>query len=122
MNRGRNPKVGKSKATIIPKGYDWGLYVWKKADGKWFTDGQGNVLNIPAMRGDLEKLGEISRVAAHHGQGDGQAIFFPGIKRVTDEVYSEQKDRMAQGLIPNMDDLGAVHAAQQTLKQYGDEG
>jgi len=26
---------------------------------------------------------------------------------------------MRQGLIPNLNDLGAVHAAQQTIKRYG---
>jgi hypothetical protein len=36
-------------------------------------------------------------------------------------VYSEQKQRMAEGLIPSMNDLGAVHAAQQTVKKWGSE-
>jgi hypothetical protein len=41
--------------------------------------------------------------------------------RVTDEEYSEQLERMKSGLIPNMNDLGAVHAAQQTVKKWGSE-
>jgi hypothetical protein len=41
--------------------------------------------------------------------------------RVTDEEYSEQVDRMSQGLIPNLNDLGAVAAAKNTIKLYGDE-
>jgi len=28
---------------------------------------------------------------------------------------------MSQGLIPNLNDLGAVHAAQQTVKKWGSE-
>jgi hypothetical protein len=28
---------------------------------------------------------------------------------------------MKQGLIPNLNDLGAVHAAKQTIALYGDE-
>jgi len=28
-------------------------------------------------------------------------------------------DRFKQGLIPSMNDLGAIHAAQQTLKTHG---
>jgi len=46
MSNTRKPKVGKSKATIIDKGYDWGLYFWKLPDGHLFNDGQGNLLNI----------------------------------------------------------------------------
>ena len=118
----KNPnQIGKSKIKVIDKMYDWGIYVWKKQNGKWFTDGQGNVLNIPSMKGDISKIAELKKVAAHYGEPDGEAVFFAGLNRVSDEEYSEQKQRMAEGLIPNMNDLGAVHAAQQTIKKYGVE-
>jgi hypothetical protein len=122
MNAGREDQIGKSKVTFIDKGYDWGIYVWKRANGKWFTDGSGNILNIPSMKGDISKLSELKQAAAYHGEPDGEPVFFSGLSRVTDEEYSEQLDRMKEGLIPNLNDLGAVHAAQQTLKAYGDEG
>jgi hypothetical protein len=48
-------------------------------------------------------------------------VFFSGLSRVSDEEYNEQLERMKEGLIPNMNDLGAVHAAQQTVKAYGSE-
>lgn len=112
-------KVGKSKIKVIDKNYDWGIYVWKKSNGKWFTDGQGNILNIPSMRGDLSKLAELKKAAAHYGEPDGEAVFFAGLSRISDEEYSEQKQRMSEGLIPNLNDLGAVYAAQQTIKKYG---
>lgn len=116
-------QVGESRIQVLEKNYDWGLYVYKKANGRWFTDGNGSVLNIPAMKGDISKISELKNAAIYYGDaGDGQCIFVAGLNRVTEEEYSEQKDRMAQGLIPNMNDLGAVHAAQQTLKQWGDEG
>jgi hypothetical protein len=116
-------QVGESRVQVLEKNYNWGLYVYKKANGRWFTDGNGSVLNIPAMKGDISKIAELKDAAIYYGDpGDGQCIFVAGLNRVTEEEYSEQKDRMAQGLIPNMNDLGAVHAAQQTLKQWGDEG
>ena len=121
MSNTRKAKVGNSKATFIPKDYDWGLYFWRLPDGHLFHDGEGNLLNIPAMKHDLSKIAELRKVAAHYGQPDGEPWFYPGIKRATDEQLSEQKDRMKQGLIPNLDDLGAVHAAQQSIKQYGGE-
>jgi len=118
--KSQNPnKIGKSKIKVIDKNYDWGIYVWQKANGKWFTDGQGNVLNIPSMKGDISKIAELKKAAEHYGQPDGQAVFFPGLNRISDEEYSEQKQRMMEGLIPNLNDLGAVHAAQQTIKRYG---
>lgn len=117
-----NEKIGKSKVTVLDKKYDWGIYVWIKANGKPFTDGNQSVLNIPAHRGEQGQIEKLRQAAAYYGEGDGHAEFYPGLSRVSEEEYAEQKERMAQGLIPNMNDLGAVHAAQQTLKQYGDEG
>jgi superfamily I DNA/RNA helicase len=122
MSSKKENQVGKSKATMIPKMYDWGIYVWKRSNGKWFTDGEGNILNIPSMRDDITKLAELRNAAAHYGEPDGQPVFFAGLSRVTDEEYSEQVERMKQGLLPNMNDLGAVHAAQETLRAHGDEG
>ena len=122
MSSGNLPKVGNVRRKVIEKNYAWGFYVYKKASGKWFTDGEGSVLNIPAMRGDISKIAELKKAAMYYGdEGDGECIFVPGLSRVSEEQYSEMKDRMKQGLIPNVNDLGAVYDAQQTLKKHGRE-
>jgi hypothetical protein len=51
-----SPKTGKPivsnvRRKVIEKNYDWGLYVYKKSNGKWFTDGNGSVLNSINARG-----------------------------------------------------------------------
>ena len=75
---------------------------------------------IPSDRGDLSKIAELKKVAIHHGDdGLGKAVFVPGLTQVSEEEYSEQKARLKEGLIPSMNDLGAWHAAQQTLKKHG---
>jgi hypothetical protein len=113
-------QIGESRVKVIEKHYEWGLYVYKKADGKWFTDGTGSVLNIPSMKGDISKISELKTAAKHFGDpGDGKAIFVPGLTRISEEEYSEQKQRMAEGLIPSMNDLGAWKAAQDTHDKYG---
>jgi hypothetical protein len=56
------------------------------------------------------------------GQPNGTAKFYPNMKKISEEEHSEQLDRMKQGLLPNMNDLGAVIAAKNTLNQWGDEG
>jgi hypothetical protein len=114
-------QIGDTKVTLVEKNYDWGIYVWKKSNGKWFTDGSGNILNIPSMKGDLGRIAELKQAAAYYGEPDGEPYFFPGMARVTDEEYSEQVDRMKAGLIPNLNDLGAVQAAKDTIAKYGDE-
>ena len=120
-----NPKTGKPivsnvRRKVIEKNYNWGLYVYKKANGKWFTDGEGNVLNIPSNRGDLSKISELKNAAVYYGDdGLGEAVFVPGLTRISDEEHSEQMERMMSGMIPSMNDLGAWHAAEQTLKVHG---
>lgn len=114
------PLVSNVRRKVIDKQYDWGLYVYKKSNGKWFTDGNGNVLNIPSMKGDVNQIAKLKQAAIYHGdEGDGQAVFVPGLTRISEEEYSEQVDRMKNGLIPSMNDLGAWKAAQDTLNTHG---
>lgn len=120
MEDGILSKVRNVRRQVIEKKYNWGLYVYKKSNGSWFTDGEGNVLNIESMRNDLSKIAELKQAAKYYGdEGDGEAVFVPGLTRITDEEHSVQKDRMKQGLIPSMNDLGAWYAAQQTHDKYG---
>ena len=120
-----NPKTGKPivgnvRKKVIDKHYDWGLYVYKKANGKWFTDGSGSVLNIESMKGDVAQIAKLKQAAIYYGdEGDGECVFVPGLTRISEEEYSEQKERMLNGLIPSMNDLGAWKAAQDTVDRYG---
>lgn len=115
-------QVGESRAKIIEKHYDWGLYVYKKANGKWFTDGNGSILNIESMKGDIAQIAKLRDAAKYYGdEGDGNCVFVPGLTRITEEEYSEQKERLAEGLIPSMNDLGAWKAAQDTHDKYGSD-
>jgi hypothetical protein len=86
-----NPKTGKPivnnvRRKVIDKHYDWGLYVYKKSTGKWFTDGSGSVLNIPAQKGDISKIAELKREAISYGvikmniDTDLQFAFTEGIR------------------------------------------
>lgn len=123
------PSIGKSKITQVDKGtgqramfgYEWGLYFWKLPDGHLFRDGEGNMLNIPSVKGDLSQMAKLRKVAAHYGQPDGQPWFYAGVNRATDDEYAEQKERLKEGLIPSLNDLGAVAAAKKSLDLYGGE-
>jgi len=116
-------QVGDTKVQVIEENFsNFGTYVWHKPNGKAFTDGDGNALSIEAMKGDLTRVKELEDAAKYYGQAEGTAKFYPNMRKISDEEHSEQVDRMAQGLIPNMNDLGAVIAAKNTLEQYGDEG
>lgn len=128
MSNAKKAKIGTTKITQIDKGtgqramfgFEWGLYFWRLPDGHLFKDEEGRMLNIPSIKGDISKMAKIRQAAAHYGQPDGEPWFYAGVNRATDEEYDEQVDRLKQGLIPSMNDLGAVDAAQKTLQVYGD--
>jgi hypothetical protein len=114
-------KVSNVRRQVIETDVQWGLYVYKKADGTYFTDGEGAILNIESMKGDLSRITELFNAAKYNGDpGDGEAKFVPGLTRVSDETHSEQVDRMKQGYIPSMNDIGAWQDAQASYDKYGE--
>lgn len=114
-------KVQKPRVQVIKEEFsNFGTYVWLKPNGKPFMDSDKNVLSIEGMKDDKAKIKQLADAAAYWGQPEGRAVFYPNMKKISDEEHSEQVDRMKQGLIPSMNDLGAVIAAKKTLELYGD--
>lgn len=128
MSNTRRAKIGKSKIKVENVGdaqrkhfgYEWGLYFWRLPDGHLFKDEEGRMLNIPSIKGDLSQMAKLRQAAAYYGQPDGEPWFYAGVNRATDEEYQEQLDRLDQGLIPSLNDHGAVAAAKKSLEIYGD--
>jgi hypothetical protein len=128
MSNTKRAKVGTTKITQIGKGtgqkamfgFEWGLYFWRLPDGHLFKDDEGRMLNVPSIKGDISQMSKIRQAAAHYGQPDGEPWFYAGVNRATDDEYEEQLDRLKDGLIPSMNDLGAVDAAQRSNQLYGD--
>ena len=108
------------RLTVIQKKRNDGIYVWRLPDGSVVSDGNGNIMNIPAFAGDIEAMSKITKAAAHFGYSDGKPEFQPGTRRVSDEEYSEQVDRMRQGYIPSETDLGAWYDAAKGIKKHGE--
>jgi len=103
------------KITKVEDRSPYGIYVWLLPDGNVFKDNENNVLNIPSMRGDITKMLEISKAAAHYGQPDGKAVFIAGVGRISDEEYEIDKERMENGLLP-LGDTGAWRDAKRNTR------
>jgi hypothetical protein len=87
---------------------DYGLYLWEMPDGSLVADDQKNFLNIPAKKNDREKIKLLTDTVKSFGIHEGHAVFWAGHRRVTDEEYEYQKQRMEWGLIPDELDYGAA--------------
>lgn len=101
-------------------GFEWGLYFWRLPDGHLLKDGEGRMLNIPSVKNDIGQIAKLKQAAAHYGYSEGEPWFYAGVNRATDEEYQEQLDRLDEGLIPSLNDIGAVAAAKKSLEMYGD--
>lgn len=113
-------KSSTPKLTVVEKESDYGIYVWKLPNGKLAGDGNGNVMNIPARQGDIEAMSKINKAAAYYGFEEGKAEFKPGVRRVSEEEYSEQVNRLKEGYIPSETDLGAWFDAAKGISRYGE--
>lgn len=101
---------------IVEDKSNHGIYVWLLPEDRGiFKDNDDNVLNIPAMRGDITKMAQIREAARHYGEPDGQPVFIAGIGRVTEEEYQEDKYRMENGLL-SYGDTGAWRDAARTRR------
>ena len=87
---------------------DYGLYLWEMPDGSIVSDDEKNYLNIPARRGDKEKLKLLKDAIRSFGIEEGRPVFLAGHRRVTEEEYEYQKQRLEWGLVPDEMDYGAA--------------
>jgi hypothetical protein len=115
-------QIGKTKVSIVEEPFsNYGIYVWQLRSGKVLTDDSGNALSIDSMKDDESRIALLRNEARWLGFPDGQPLFYANVRKVSDEEYSEQIDRMQQGYIPSETDLGALIAAKKTQLEFGNE-
>lgn len=104
MEKGKPKK--KMKVSIVEES-PFGLYVWMTEEGKIVMDTDGNYLNIQSVKGDQVKIDILASAARDCGVSGGKAQFLSGYRRVTDEEYEYQMQRLEWGLIPDELDIAA---------------
>lgn len=96
-----------SKLSVVEE-TDWGLFLWEMPGGLLVCDDEGNYLNIPGHRNDKKKVKMLEDEAKALGLTEGRPVFMSGHRRVTDEEYHYQKQRLEWGLTPDELDYGAA--------------
>mgnify|MGYP003329864008 FL=1 len=97
----------KRKSLSIVEESDLGVYVWITEDGKIVADEHGNYFNIPSKKHDPKQLSNFKHAVKDLGIEGGRPVFLSGHRRVTDEEYEYQRQRLEWGLIPDELDLPA---------------
>ncbi len=99
-----------------------GVYV-ALSNGKYIVDSddpaEAQQLSIQAWRGDQRRIDELIREAKSFGLENITVEFIPDVRKVTQEEYEEQQQRLAEGKTPDPYDLGAL-IDDYKAKHYGD--
>lgn len=98
---------------------EYGIYLWQFPDGKFFGNGQGDFLSIPARKGDLKAMTDIYHAAKHYGRPDGKAVFIPNARQVSKSEQEDQMERLMDGKTPDPYDVGALRDELEAAKQNG---
>jgi hypothetical protein len=83
-----------------------GIYVWEMPDGRWIGDDDGNFLSVTSMKGNKAKIDALARAVRHYGIYEGQPKFLSGRRKIDDEEFEYQKQRLEWGLVPDQLDIG----------------
>lgn len=116
--QGKKPKM---KVTIVEES-TMGLYVWLTDEGHIVADEDGNYLNIESMKGDERKIEILRNTAKDFGVEGGKPQFLSGYRRVTDEEYEYQRQRLEWGLIPDELDIAAFKEEAKNLEKMKNSG
>lgn len=114
--------VIKNQRVSVVDEVEYGTYLWKMPDGTYLADADQNFLSIFSMKNDLVKITRLSAAAKSCGIDEGQAVFFAGMRQISDDEYEVQKQRLGAGEIPDDHDIAAlVESAKAKRAGFSDE-
>jgi len=98
--------LGKLKSAVVQEETRLGIYVWEMPDGRWIGDDDGNFLSVTSTKGNRSKIESLMKVVKSYGIYEGQPKFLSGRRKVDDEEFEYQKQRLEWGLVPDPYDIG----------------
>jgi hypothetical protein len=84
------------------------------SEGNYIIDEDENFLCIQAMRGDKKRVMELIHAAKGFGLKDITVEFRPDQRKISNDEFEEQMDRLKNGITPDKYDIGHL------LDQYNE--
>jgi hypothetical protein len=94
-----------------------GIYVWEMPDGRWIGDDDGNFLSVTSMKNNRVKMDMLAREVRSFGIYEGQPKFLSGRRKIDDEEFEYQKQRLNWGLVPDQLDIGVYKDEMKAAKK-----
>ncbi|ASZ74882.1 hypothetical protein FDI69_gp068 [Rhodococcus phage Trina] len=95
----KNPQSNKKKMHVVEQG-NVGMYVWiRKGQDSPLANENREILNVPAVKGDLRAIATIQKTAKYLGYPEGNAVWVEA-HRCSEDEYEEQLADFQNGILP----------------------
>ena len=111
--------INKTNVKILDEESVLGVYVWEMPDGRWIGDDDGNYLSVTSKKGNRSKLDALAREVRSYGIYEGQPKFLSARRKIDDEEFEHQQQRLKWGLIPDPLDIGDHKDEMKKLRAKG---
>ena len=98
--------INKAKYKINEEESTLGIYVWEMPDGRWIGDDDGNFLSVTSKKGNRSNIDALAREVRSFGIYEGGPKFLSARRKIDDEEFEQQKQRLNWGLVPDPYDIG----------------
>lgn len=98
--------LSKTNYKVLDEETTLGIYVWEMPDGRWIGDDDGNFLSITSKKGNKSRINALADAVRSYGITEGQPKFLSGRRKIDDEEYEYQQQRLNWGLVPDPLDIG----------------
>jgi len=98
--------INKARYNINEEESILGIYVWEMPDGRWIGDDDGNFLSITSKKGNRPNIDALAREVRSFGIHQGGPKFLSARRKIDDEEFEYQKQRLNWGLVPDPYDIG----------------
>ena len=98
--------ITKKNTRFLEEESSLGIYVWEMPDGRWIGDDDGNFLSVTAKKGNRSLIDALAREVRSYGIYEGGPKFLSARRKISDEEFDHQKQRLDWGLVPDPLDIG----------------
>ena len=111
--------ISNAKYRVLEEESTLGIYVWEMPDGRWIGDDDGNFLSITSKKENKSRIDALAREVRSFGIHEGRPKFLSARRKIDDEEFEYQKQRLNWGLIPDPMDIGNYKDEMKKLKNGG---
>lgn len=98
--------INKINTQVLEEESTLGIYVWEMPDGRWIGDDDGNYLSVTSKKNNKDRINALANEVQSYGITEGIPLFLSARRKIDDEEFEYQQQRLKWGLVPDPLDIG----------------